>query len=459
MNFKVFNVYYSVRNVIFFLGEIVLIFFSILTVSYVKISILDADLFFWESVLPKIFLITFVCIFCLYYSDMYNFNKTFDFSSLITKLIQSLGIACIVLAFIYFISPNLVISEKIFIFSLIFIIIFIPSWRILYNYLIKSKKLTKRIMFMGLNNIAKKIIAELNNRNDFSFDMIGYVGDKDTDNALSYLGTENKLKEAVQDKSPDILIVALKERRGKLPLKLLVDLKLNGLIIQDATKFYESLTGRLIVEEMTPSYIIFNEGFSARPFKKRIKRLLDIVLALLGLIISLPILIITAMAIKLESRGPVIYKQQRVGEKKKVFTIYKLRSMKNSAEKGKPTWAKENDSRVTKVGKFIRKTRLDEIPQMWNVLKGDMSFVGPRPERPYFVDKLTDQIPYYTQRHVVKPGITGWAQIRYPYGASVEDALEKLKYDLYYIKNFSILFDLAILFETTKVVLLKTGGR
>ncbi len=460
MNLKIFNFYYPVRNVIFFLGEIILIFLSLFLVSYFKISIIDANIFDWKYIVLKSFFVTGICVLVLYYLDMYNFSRAFKFSELIFKLIQGLGIVCIVLFFMFFLRPNLVITEDILIYSTFVIILIIPLWRIVYNWLLKNKKLTKKVLFIGFDEIAQKIKKELDVRNDYAFEIIGIVKEKNTDSEKSFYNKAKlKLQNFINSKSLDLIVIALKEKRGRLPLDLLVELKVNGIGIQSASNFYEKLTGRLIVENIAPGYIIFNEGFASRPLQKGLKRIFDVFLAFIGLTLSIPILIIFAIAIKLESKGPVFYKQVRVGEKEKEFVIYKLRSMRNDAEKDKPIWAQKDDPRITRVGKFIRKTRIDEIPQMWNVLKGDMSFVGPRPERPFFVKDLKKKIPFYNQRHAVKPGITGWAQIRYPYGSSFEDALEKLKYDLYYIKNFSLLFDLAILFETTRVVFLKKGAR
>ena len=257
----------------------------------------------------------------------------------------------------------------------------------------------------------------------------------------------------------DRIIVALDERRGRFPIEQLLLCRLKGIRVDDGMAFTEDLAGKLSVENLRPSSLIFSNGFKRTALSKRAKRYLDIVASALGLVLSFPVCLITALAIKLESPGPVFYRQERVGEDGKIFTLLKFRSMCSDAEKNGPAWATLKDQRVTRIGNVIRRLRLDEIPQMINVLKGEMSFVGPRPERPVFIRQLQKEIPYYTQRHVAKPGITGWAQIRYPYGASKEDALEKLKYDLYYIKHMSVLFDLTIILETVKTVLLRRGSR
>jgi sugar transferase (PEP-CTERM system associated) len=257
----------------------------------------------------------------------------------------------------------------------------------------------------------------------------------------------------------DRIIVALDERRGKLPLDQLLDCRLRGVRVEEGIAFSEYLSGKLTVENLRPSSLIFSNGFKRSQIFKQFKRYIDIGASLLTLIFSLPCILAISIAIYLESKGPIFYRQDRVGQDGRIFSLLKFRSMRVNAEGDEPVWAGITDSRVTRVGKVIRKLRLDEIPQVVNVLKGEMSFVGPRPERPFFTEKLTKDIPFYSYRHTVKPGITGWAQICYPYGASKEDALEKLKYDLYYIKHMSPYLDFMILLETFKTVLFGRGSR
>jgi sugar transferase (PEP-CTERM system associated) len=234
---------------------------------------------------------------------------------------------------------------------------------------------------------------------------------------------------------------------------------MRGVAVEEGIRFYEHLTGRLQVESLHPSSLIFSEGFKKSKLTMWTKRVGEFALSLIGLILLSPVILVLSVLIKIDSRGPVFYKQERVGERGKIFKLLKFRSMFENAEANGPVWAEQNDKRITRVGRWMRKWRLDEIPQMFNVLKGDMSFVGPRPERPFFVEKLRKEIPFYDQRLFVRPGVTGWAQIKYPYGATNKDALEKLKYDLYYIKNLSLLYDLIIIFETIKVVVFGKGAR
>ncbi|HUR28881.1 MAG TPA: TIGR03013 family XrtA/PEP-CTERM system glycosyltransferase [Planctomycetota bacterium] len=266
------------------------------------------------------------------------------------------------------------------------------------------------------------------------------------------------LFELVRRLQIDVVVVALQDRRGNLPTDQLLRCRLAGIAVKEREALYEHITGKIAVEAMRPSYLIFNDGFSRSPQSEILKRVIDVAFSLTGILLTWPVMVATAIVVRAESRGPALFKQARVGFDEQEFTLYKFRSMRADAEAATgAVWAKDNDPRITGCGRFIRKTRLDELPQLFNILNGDMSLVGPRPERKVFVDSLEQKIPYYSQRHIVKPGLTGWAQINYPYGNTVEDALQKLQYDLFYIKNQSFLFDLSILFNTIKTVILRKG--
>lgn len=273
------------------------------------------------------------------------------------------------------------------------------------------------------------------------------------------LGTNAEMSEVVRREGVNRIIVAMGERRGQFPVRQLLDLSLSGdVAIEECASFYERLTGRVHLDMLRPSWLIF----SGRGRQGRVSAALRVAVhravALTGALLSLPVALLTALLIKLESPGPALYRQERVGKNGRSFTIMKFRSMRTDAEKDGPVWAsKEGDARTTRVGRVIRKIRVDEIPQFWNILKGEMNFVGPRPERPHFVRQLAEEIPFYEQRHLIPPGLTGWAQIKYPYGASIEDARQKLQYDLYYIKNQSLVLDAVILFETVKTILFGRG--
>jgi sugar transferase (PEP-CTERM system associated) len=274
------------------------------------------------------------------------------------------------------------------------------------------------------------------------------------------IGNFSLIHKLANEGKVDRIIVAMEERRGRFPTEELLKCRMEGISIEEGIAFYEHLTGKLLIERAYPSFLIFSNGFIKSTYHRVVKTVMDFMLSFLGFIISLPIMALVALAIKLDSRGPVFYQQERVGKNGKTFMLLKFRSMREDAERETgPVWAQERDLRVTRIGRIIRTLRLDEIPQMINVLRGEMSFVGPRPERPHFVGELKNEIPFYEKRHAAKPGITGWAQIKYPYGASTNDALEKLKYDLYYIKNMSLFLDLLILFRTVKIALFGNGAR
>jgi sugar transferase (PEP-CTERM system associated) len=322
----------------------------------------------------------------------------------------------------------------------------------------------EKLLILGLNDIARDVARELKDGDGHGFEVQGFITESiaDPNEILDYniLGNIKELTKIVEERKPSVVVVALSERRGMFPYKEILDCKLQGIRIEDWPTFYEKLTGKIIIHNLRPSWLIFADGFARNSLTRMVKRSVDILLAAVGLCLALPISVLIAMLTSLDSCGPVFFRQERVGEHGKVFTLYKFRTMVQDAEKATgPVWAQETDPRRTRLGKILRRTGLDEIPQMLNVLKGDMSFVGPRPERPHFVTELQEKIPYYAQRLVVKPGITGWAQVRYGYGATVEDAIEKLQFDLYYIKNMSFSLDMLILLSTAHKVLFAKVAR
>jgi len=329
----------------------------------------------------------------------------------------------------------------------------------------------RRILVVGSGTRAAKIDRLCRQHQDRSFVVVGYLrfGDKPEvgevpDGRRQSLRREDfwvapdQLLAFCRDRKVDEMVIASTERRG-MPIKELLACKLAGVTVTEYASFWEREAGEIDLDGINPGWIVYSNGFEVGLFRSAIKRALDILVSLTLLVITLPVTLVTAVLIKLESPGPLFYRQERVGLNGESFTIMKFRSMRADAEKNGPQWAAKNDSRVTRVGAFIRKVRIDELPQILNVLRGEMAFVGPRPERPVFVQSLTEKIPYYMERHVAKPGITGWAQINYPYGADIEDAKMKLSYDLYYIKNGSLFLDIIIIFQTIKVLLWNSGAR
>jgi sugar transferase (PEP-CTERM system associated) len=317
------------------------------------------------------------------------------------------------------------------------------------------------VLLVGSGSMAYSLVQEFKRQSDPGYELVGYVScdeQRPADLPLPCLGASDQVAAIAQRHRANRVVIALDERRGKLPILELLNCRLSGLRVEDSELLYERITGKIAVQRLRPSHLVFSEGFTRGRVTFAVKRANDVLLALALACIAVPVAAIVAALIKLDSRGPIFFGQTRVGRDGRIFTIWKFRSMRTDAEKGGPQWAAQNDSRVTRSGRFLRRTRIDELPQLWNVLRNEMSFVGPRPERPFFVDELRKQIPYYMERLLVKPGITGWAQINYQYGASVEDALTKLQYDLYYIKNFSIWLDLLVLVRTIKVIALRRGA-
>lgn len=413
----------------------------------------------------KALLITATCQICLYYNNLYDLKVTVTFTELGIRLLQALGASAILLSGVYFIFPNAIIGEGIFFVSITILILFVVSWRVAYTFILNRGLFNQKIIILGSSDTAKEIAKEISEKKDCGYEIAAAVSKNEwadswcTDNfgLICQSSYENIAHIATQMKVEKI-VVALKEKRGTFPIKELLQCRVNGIDVIDGNSFYEMLTGKLIVEQINPAWLIFSHGFQKRTSQRLLKRAIDLILSFFMLVILSPVIALVAAVIKIDSTGPVFFSQERVGQKHKTYMVYKFRSMQSDAEKNTgPVWAKDNDDRITRVGRFLRKWRIDEIPQLWNVLKGEMSFVGPRPEREHFVKQLMEIIPYYSERFTVKPGITGWAQVSYGYGASVRDAIEKLNYDLFYIKNMSILMDMMIVARTIKTVLFGMG--
>ncbi len=379
------------------------------------------------------------------------------------RLLAAVSLAVILLATLYFIFPRIALWRSNLVYAMPLAILLPMIGRLLAAGFIGGEAFQRRILVMGSGSRAQRIF-ELSQRSGAGFICVGFI--TMTENAPVVAGAVHRdsiesLADHVIALNASEVVLAIEERRKALPLDDLLRVKTTGVHVNEISSFVERETGRVDLATVNPSWFIFSDGFTAgQRLSKLAKRIFDIVASIVVLALMAPVLAGAAVAIKLGSAGPVFYRQIRVGLYGVPYTIYKLRSMRQDAEvDGQAVWAAEDDPRITRVGKFIRVTRIDEVPQAWNVLKGEMSFVGPRPERPQFVAELETQIPYYAERHMVKPGLTGWAQINYPYGASVEDARAKLEYDLYYAKNYTPFLDVLILLQTLRVVLWPEGAR
>jgi sugar transferase (PEP-CTERM system associated) len=400
-----------------------------------------------------------------YLFDLYDFHMIRRRTMLYIRILEALGFAAIVLAVIFYTLPEMMLGRGVFILSLSLMLAITTFWRVFALWLLGHPRMAERVLILGTDQNAINLAREALERREQGYEIIGFVGDDPTLIGQSLInprvvGLASELESLVHLHRVDRIVVALDQRRGRLPLDALLKLKMPDIVaIEESVSFYERLTGKVSIEMLRPSWLIFSGKTQTLRLYKRLRRMLDILVSLTGFLLALPIMVLTAIAIKLDSRGPVFYSQERVGKHNRVFKIMKFRSMRTDAEQAGPVWAGQSDPRVTRVGRIIRLLRVDELPQFVNIIRGEMSFIGPRPERPVFVEQLERDIPYYSQRHLVKPGLTGWAQIRYPYGASVEDAIEKLQYDLYYIKNQSPFLDAVILFETIRIVVFGRGAR
>jgi sugar transferase (PEP-CTERM system associated) len=403
-----------------------------------------------------------VMVFILYLGDLYHARQGASGRDLIARALICQGTAALVLAAVGFAVPQLRLSRTAFLQTLLLTTPVLIAWRALLLAAWSQQQLTVRVLVVGTGEVGR-LIAGLEPVSSRPFRIIGFLDDAPgaadmLPEGYALLGKVQDLDTLVEETRPDIVVIAQMDRRGRFPAKALLECRLRGIQVEDWPTFYEKATGRILVTSVRPSWLIFSDGFVKTPRTEIIKRLFDVTVSLAGLILSLPVMALVAIAIKLESAGPALYRQPRLGQNGSVFILNKFRSMRQDAEKETgPVWTTQQDSRITRVGAVIRRTRLDELPQLFNVLVGDMSFIGPRPERPEFVAELQKQIPYYMERLAVKPGITGWAQVRYRYGSSVEDAVEKLQYDLYYIKNLSLFLDLLIVLNTVQVILFARG--
>jgi sugar transferase (PEP-CTERM system associated) len=456
-----FNKFVPLRAIAFGMGEGLLVFCAVMAgyLLFAGMAVLQ-DL---TLLVARGLLVTIVFQLCLYCFDLYEFSRKQSLYDMAMRITQAWGAGCVIIAVTYLIFPVVIISTRIFLTVFLMAYIGVVLWRAVYVLTIEHRLFTTRLLILGSGEQAERIVRRLGQLIDSGYAVIAQIGEGVVPRLVAPEATvytdPSQLFELVRRHNTELVVVALDDRRGRMPVRELMDCKLAGRKIVNGVTFFEGLTGTILVENMNPSWIIFSEGFQRKRRIELIKRTMDVVLSIIGLVGSLPVTQLSALIVKLESPGPVLYRQVRVGAGGRTFELIKFRSMRQDAEPDGPVWAVERDPRVTGFGGFMRKTRIDELPQLWNVLRKDMSFVGPRPERPVFVQRLQERIPYYSLRHTVRPGLTGWAQIRYPYGASEEDALRKLEFDLYYVKNMNVVMDTMIILQTIKTVLFRKGGR
>ncbi|MBI5643621.1 MAG: TIGR03013 family PEP-CTERM/XrtA system glycosyltransferase [Deltaproteobacteria bacterium] len=461
-----FNRYLAPQVIFLFLSEFIIVMSTAIIISAARFDLNGSVLISYDPFLFKTTVMAVIYMLVFYYSDLYSPEFYAPGRQMIVSLLAAVAAASVMLFSIYYLVPSLKAWRGILIANALLLPAVLIAWRRFFMSRFFTFELPEQhVLIIGTGDLAKKIGSEIYNKKANGLKLMGFIDEDPSKLGQSIvnpgvIGCFGDIAQIVKSVGIKRIIVALPDRRAKLPMLALLDCKLRGVIIEEGETFQEHLTGRIPLDQLKPSWMVFSDGFKSLRTRKIVKRVFDAVLSVIGFVIVSPIMLIAAIAIRLESKGPVIFKQIRVGENQQKFEIYKFRSMRTDAESSTgPVWAQANDSRVTNVGRFIRATRIDELPQLVNILKGEMSFVGPRPERPFFVEQLKEKIPYYEMRMVVKPGITGWAQIKYPYGASYSDALEKLQYDIYYIKNMSPMLDIMIILLTVKVVLTGKGAR
>lgn len=460
----------SARRIVLVAVEHALILLAVAVATVIRLGwpVQPSDAY--GALLLRAFVVAGVMQSCLHYADLYDMRTLSAPRELLIGLLRSLGAASVVLAIFYYWMPTLGLGRGVFALATLLIIGLVGGWRLAFEWLSRRGNPAERLLIVGTGEAAVGLARELfERRSELGVELVGFV-----DNAPAsftsattaqiddreVIGTVEDIPTIVRERNVDRVVVSLADARGKLNMNALLAMKMkDGVRFDHLASVYEQYTGKIAVENLRPSWMIFSDGFSKSNRFEAIKRISDIFLALSGVVLAAPLMAVVWIALRLSSSGPATYSQARVGKDGATFTLHKFRSMRVDAEAASgAVWAQRNDPRVTKLGRFLRRTRLDELPQLWNVLRGDMSFVGPRPERPEFIEELSRRIPFYEQRHVVRPGLTGWAQIRHRYGSSIADSQEKLQYDLFYIKHMSFPFDLYIVLETVKTVLVRGGS-
>jgi sugar transferase (PEP-CTERM system associated) len=417
------------------------------------------------KIFGKALLIAIVFQSILHLNDVYRFRGSRLSQEFVLRIFQSLLISICVLTALFFMVSGLSMDRVAFAYSLILSVIFIVLWHTMLRLYLRARPPHTNLLVLGTSKLAREAVREILRHPELGIKVIGFVDDDPNLVGVSIvnpkvIGLYKDLPQLVEKYGVDQIVVGLQDRRGKLPTKELLDFKTRGVAIEDATSFYERVAGKIPIENLKPSWLVFNSGFDVSRRMLMKKRIFSLLVSSVLLLVTSPILILAMILIKLGSNGPVFYKQERVGQDGHTFMLIKFRSMRNDAENSTgPVWSTgKDDARVTRIGRILRRTRIDELPQFYNIFRGDMSLVGPRPERPHFVQTLSEEIPYYPLRHIIKPGITGWAQINYGYASTLEQVVEKLQYDLFYIKNMSWILDVLIVFETIKTVLVKKGS-
>jgi sugar transferase (PEP-CTERM system associated) len=436
---------------------------AMLLASFVVFGGDAANVFVYQTDLMRLLLVVVVCSLCMQYYDLYDSMILVNPGKAATRVVQVLGSVCVILACVYYVYPVIRIDQNLLMIWVVLAGISLIAWRKLFLTFNRSERLTQKTLLLGAGPLARELASEIESRPQLGLRFSGYVGQDASEpelEHLSRLGGVDQLPALLERYQIERVIVAMENRRGRLPVEQLLEAKERGVIVDEGAALFEAIAGRVHLDSLRPTTLLFSEGFRVSPLRKLYKRTGSIVGSLIGMALTLPIMAIVAIAVRLESKGPVIFRQKRIGKDGKPFTLYKFRSMHQDADRHTGVKAAEqNDSRCTRVGRFLRRSHLDELPQLFNIFIGDMHFIGPRPFAAEMEADFVRQIPFYSKRWTLRPGATGWAQVRKGYNETFDDNVQKLAYDLYYIKNCSIGMDFLIVLETIKILLLGRGGR
>jgi len=455
---RIFNVYCPTRSLVLILGESLIVCVSFVLAAVLQLGSDSLLVLKYEQGFYKILGITALVLVLLNFFDLYDLTRVPSRGDTYYRLLVVMGLLCFFLAGFGYLFPSFMLRKDTSLFGVFILSFALLGWRSGYAWLIRRPSLRERVYVLGAGYLANRLVEILRTRPELGMDVVGWLG-AIGNGLMTHENLDTSILDLVRRSNTDRVIVALGDRRGVMPARALLVLRLNGVKVDDGTSILERISGKIEVDSLYPSWLIFSDGLRLNPINLFGRRAFSVIASIVCLLILLPIMPLIALMIKLDSPGPVIYRQRRGGRDGHVFTCYKFRTMQEDAEATGEKWTLEDDPRVTRVGRGLRRIRLDEIPQLWNVLRGDMALVGPRPERTEFVEWFGREIPYYDVRHIISPGITGWAQVCYRSTASVEDAKEKLKYDLYYVKNMSLALDLAIILKSIKIVVLGRGSR
>jgi sugar transferase (PEP-CTERM system associated) len=455
---RLFNVYYPTRAIILLACELLLVSGSFVSAAGYLLGRDTEIVLLYENGWLKILVITCLTLLLTYYFDLYGPRRIAASWEIYFRLLLVLSVLSFVLASVIYLTPEFDIGRNVGLAGVSTLTVVLLLWRWAYEWINSLKLFRERVYVLGSGVRARTVVETIRSHRDAGMEVVGWTDEGGVQGQLTrFAGDFSSFRKPKAE--VDRIIVAMEDRRDSLPIRELLKLRLSGIVIENSSAIMERLSGRLPLDGLYPSTLIFAKGFRVRPSQQVTRRCLSFLVSLVALLICLPFIPVIMLAVRLSSPGPIFFKQTRVGQFGRLFRAYKFRTMRQDAEANGAVWAKENDPRVTRIGRLMRKTRLDEVPQLWNVLRGDMAFVGPRPERPEFVEWLSQEIPFYDLRHMIRPGLTGWAQVRFQYGASLEETKRKLEYDLYYIKHQSIGLDLLIMFETIKTIILRRGAQ